>query len=271
MLKSILREPLLHFLVIGAAVFAVFYAFNDPEPPQSDTVIEITPERITGLTAQFQQVWQRPPSEDELARIIDGYLREEIFYREALKLGLDQDDTVIRNRLQQKMEFLTDAGAEGRMPEAGELEAFYAENADRFTRAPLIQFEQLLLGDRDPAAALAALEQGAQPAEIGTQTLLPPAFEGAPPQVVDGTFGQGFFEAIVALEKGAWQGPVQSGFGPHLVRVTGFVPGTQPPLDDVRAAVLREWRQAEAARLRTVLYEGLKAQYEVIYPDEPGE
>ena len=121
-----LREPLLHFLLIGIAVFALYQAGSPLEPASAQRIIEVTPAQVERLAGQFEAVWRRRPSEAELTGLVEDFVREEVYYREALALGLDRDDTVIRRRLRQKMEFLSDAGAGAMAPEEAELRAYFA-------------------------------------------------------------------------------------------------------------------------------------------------
>ena len=265
----VLREPLLHFLLIGIAVFAFHRIVAPPEAARAERVVEVTQAQTDSLAAQFEAVWRRPPGAAELASLVDNYVREEIYYREALALGLDRDDTVIRRRLQQKMEFLSDAGAEALTPDEAELKAYLEANIDRYTPPARIDFRQILLDGADAAAILARLAEGADPLELGRATLLPASMEDAPPATVDGSFGQGFFAALAALKPGAWTGPVNSAFGQHLVQVIAFEPAAPPPLDAVRSVVEEDWRREAAEAQREARYRLLRDSYEVVTTPAP--
>ncbi len=264
--SRLLREPLLHFLLIGALVFAV-YGQRPASPVTAAGTIEITPEQVDRLAGQFESVWRRPPTADETAVLVEGFVREEVYYREALALGLDRDDTVIRRRLHLKMEFIGDAAADAMTPDDDALQAFLDANPDRFLAPERVSFRQVFLGGDDPAATLALLRAGADPAELGRGGLLPETMDDAVATTVDGTFGAGFFAAISTLEPGGWQGPILSAYGPHLVRLDAFVPAAAPALADIRDRVEGEWRQQEAERLREASYETLRARYDVIMPE----
>jgi hypothetical protein len=262
----LLQEPLLHFLLIGVAVFLAFG--RAPEvPAQGPQVIEVTPARIERLAGQFEAVWRRAPTEDELAALIEDFVREEVYYREALALGLDRDDTVIRRRLRQKMEFLGDAGAGALTPGEAALEAHFAAHIDAFTPPARVTFQQVALGDEDADAVTAALEAGADPATVGRGSLLPATMEAAAATAVDGTFGPGFFAAVAALTPGGWQRPVDSAYGPHLVRLIELEPSQPPPFERVRDRVEAEWRQRKATELREAQYRALRERYEVVLPE----
>jgi len=270
-LGRLLREPLLHFFVFGGLIFLLYAAVSGPAPEPVDTIV-ITPERIQQLATGFQGVWQRPPSAVELRALVEDFIREEIYYREALALGLDRNDTVIRRRLRQKMEFLTDTGTDLFEPAAGELEAYLAANAQTFRREPRLAFEQVFLGE-DPTpgrieASLDALQAdpAADPLQWGERTLLPPRLDLSPPDVIDGVFGKGFFDRLRDIPHGVWAGPVESAYGMHLVLVTDSQPERMPPLEEVHDAVLRDWKAARALELRERYYARLQERYEIKMP-----
>ena len=272
-MKSILRQPLLHFCVLGAAIFALNAFFEDAPPAPSKPSIVVSPQDATWLVGQFQATWRRPPTEDELNSLMDEFVREEIYVREALALGLDQGDTIVRRRLRQKMEFLTEAGAEAATPSEESLLAHLEANASTFARAPKIAFEQLLVpNDSSDAidATLAALADGADPETLASPSLLPGQVPLSPPQAVDGIFGAGFFSSVAELDEGVWSGPVRSGFGTHVVRLIRVEEATLPPLDEIRDRVELDWRATMARDLRTRRFEELKAQYVIERPDASG-
>jgi hypothetical protein len=265
-LLPVLREPLLHFLLIGVAIFAIYGAGSPPAPADAERLIEVTDARAELLAGQFEAAWRRPPTTAELAGLVDDWVREEVYYREALALGLDRDDTVIRRRLRQKMEFLGDAAAGTLAPDEAELNRHFAAHRDRFTPPARITFRQVLLDGADPAAVRARLDAGIDPLALGRATLLPPAMEAAPQAAVDGTFGAGFFAAVSELRPGVWTGPVRSAFGEHLVALEVIDPATPPPIEAVRAAVEADWRRARADALREAHYRSLRDRYRVILP-----
>jgi len=268
MLWRLLREPILHFLAIGGLIFVVFAALDDRQEPTAD-VIEVTPERIDQLAAGYRSVWKRMPSTDEIDALIEAYIQEEVYYREALALGLDRDDTVVRRRLRQKLEFITDTGADLLEPAAGELEAYFAANEASYQRRSHMAFEQIYLGEnpgpKSVSRALRALtsEPDTDHAAFAKRTLLPANLELSPPAAIDSVFGQGFFARLSNLAPGVWSGPVASGYGMHLVRVLERRPGLIPPLDEVRETVLRGWKAAKATEIRKLHYDRLRARYVV--------
>jgi hypothetical protein len=266
LLLRLLREPLLHFLAIGGLIFVLFAAMSEPGPEPADTIV-VGPERIEQLAKGFQAVWRRPPTDDELRAMIDDFVREEIYYREALALGLDSNDTVVRRRLRQKMEFLTDSGAEILEPVAGELEAYLLANENTFRSGPRLAFEQIYLGETSAPESirlsLSALQSDplASPSTLGEHTLLPAQLGLSPPEAVDGVFGNGFFERLAELPPGVWAGPVVSAYGVHLVRILDSLPARMPPLEEIHDNVLRNWKAAKGRELRELFYARLRERF----------
>lgn len=270
-MTSFLREPLLHFFIIGAAIFAAFSAFDDTPTPGVANAITVTKDDARRLATSFEATWRRPPDTAELENLLEKFVREEVYVREALSLGLDRDDPVIRRRLQLKMEFLTESGAAAVAPDDATLERHLAAHPDRFRRAPRVAFEQIVLDDGVGGAAIpairASLNDGGDPLQVAGSSLLPSVFPASPQQVVDGTFGAGFFDAITALPPGAWAGPIASPFGRHMVRVTERQEGSLPPIDLIREQVLKDWRGTLAADLREERFQAMRARYIISRPD----
>ncbi len=273
-LPGVLREPLLHFLLLGAALFALYAAFGDDKAPVPANRIEVTQADVARLAGQFEATWRRPPSGEERAALIDAFVREEILVREARALGLDRDDTAVRQRLAQKMQFLAESGAEAAEATDAELLAHLEAHPERFQRQAAVAMEQVFLGSDAAAAAdgLAALRAGAAPDTLGAPdgpNLLPARFPLSPASVIDGAFGRGVFARVAALEPGVWDGPVASAFGLHAVRLQAFEPAELPPLETIRGMVIRDWRAARRAALAEARFEALAARYVVIRPRDP--
>ena len=270
-ISRLVREPLFHFLIIGGLLFALYAAVTGPGPAPREVIV-IGPEQIEQLAAGFRRVWRRPPSGDEMQALVDDFVREEIYYREALALGLDRDDTVIRRRLRQKMEFLTDTGADLLEPGPGDLEAFYAANEQSFLKPPRLAFEQIFLGENPAAETVKAslrafrADPGTDPSAWGERTLLPPRMKPSTSRIIDGVFGDGFFDRLGQAPIGEWSGPVASAYGVHLVRLNERLPAELPSLEVARDAVLREWKTSKARELREQLYARLRERYEVELP-----
>lgn len=266
-----LAEPLLHFLLIGTAVFFIAgqSGSSGATAVSSDKVIEVSDDEVARLSSQFAATWNRPPSDEEIAGLVESFVREEVLYREAIALGLDDGDAVIRQRMRLKMEFIGESVAATLEPDETELAAWYADHADQFRPPARLDFLQVMLGDGDdPSDVLAALSEGAAPDSLGRSSLLPASVADATQAAVDGTFGPGFFAAVAGLPSDTWSGPIQSSFGTHVVSLTGVDRPELPPLDDNREQVIAAWRQAQAEALREAQYQALRARYDIRLPAE---
>lgn len=267
-MTTLLREPLLHFLVLGTMVFAVFAALDDTPPPAAATRLEVTDGDATRLARQFEATWRRPPTEDEIAVLIDAHIREEVLVREAVALGLDRDDSVVRQRLVQKMIFLTESGADAVDATDAVLTTHLEAHPERFARPGMVAFEQVMLRDgADPEPLRVALRTGDDTDAFAAPSLLPERLPPSPPTVIDGTFGAGFHAQVSALAPGGWAGPVHSAYGRHLVRVLSVVPPRLPPFAEIRDTVERDWRATVRARLAEERFDALAARYDIVRPD----
>ena len=268
---SLLKEPLLHFVLIGAALFFVYQWVNPGESSETDKQIVVSNGRIEQLTTVFQKTWQRPPTADELKTLIDDYILEEIYYRQAKAMGIDNDDTVIRRRLRQKFEFLTDDAASLVQPSDQELADYLANNSVKFRQSPTYTFEQVYFNPESHSKAevaeeLSFLREGKQ---VGDVSLLSPSFKDAYRRAVDGMFGTGFSEQLDQLQVGDWQGPIRSGLGYHLIKIQSRSEGQLPSLDQVRPIVEREWSNDKRQEIRKQINDRLLAEYEITveWPD----
>jgi hypothetical protein len=279
LLARILREPLLHFLVLGGTVFALYaYRTGGEQVASPRDRIVVSEGRIQQMAEIFNRTWQRPPAPQELRGLIEAYVKEEIYYREALKLGLDRDDTLIRRRMQQKMEFLTEPADDALKATDADLQAFLDTNRTEFKVEPRLAFQQIFIkpnGAEEPTDARiekvlgeargAALD--ADVSGLGDAILLPHAMRLAAASVIDRDFGEGFSERLALLPRNAWSGPVKSPFGLHLVRITEFRDGYDPPLEAVRQTVEIKWRTAKRTTFRQMEYQRLSDKYEIVLPD----
>ena len=273
-----LREPLLHFFLVGAVLFWIASRFAGAGDLRPDRIV-LTGGDLEQLAQGFARTWQRPPSAQELAGLVEERVREEVFYREALAMGLDRDDTIVRRRLRQKLEFLSEDLALAEPSEA-ELAAFLAAHPERFRVEPRLGFRQVYLsrdrrGDRLEADARRALEalrarDGRADAErLGDPLPLPAEADSLAAGEVARLFGEPFAARLLELEPGRWEGPVESAYGLHLVFVRERSEGRVPELAEVRDAVAREWLAERRSAAREEFYRGLRARYEVEVP-EPG-
>ncbi|WP_159079792.1 peptidyl-prolyl cis-trans isomerase [Methyloceanibacter sp. wino2] len=275
LLSRLVREPLFHFVLIGAAVFAAYAFFADGDETETRDRIVVTEGRVLQLAQVFAKTWQRPPTPEEIRGLLDAYIKEEVYYREAVKRGLDRDDTLIRRRMQQKMEFLSEPSEEALAADDVALQAYLDDHKDAYRVEPKLAFEQVFInpklsgGDADARAAkmLQAVKAGADPGDLGDPTLLPRSVPLSPLRAVQRDFGDDFASDVLRAPEGEWTGPIASPFGLHLVQVTKREGGYDPELDEVRDAVRRDWRNLKRKEYQADAYDRLRAKYEVVLPE----
>lgn len=276
-LKRLLREPLFHFIIIGSLFFWAYSALNDTTGARPENII-ISSDRISQLRIGFNSVWKRIPTESELNSLIEEEVREEVYYRDALALGLDKNDAMVRRRLRQKMEFLGDTAAFMQQPKSTELQAYYEENPEQYQREPQLAFEQIFMGEHpDEKTIKKTLESLlSKPATdvntLGERSLLPSQLRLSRPGAVDNVFGDGFFQQLSQLPPGIWSGPLQSAYGIHLVRTLDGIPAKLPPLAEIDEVVTKDWKNAQALIKREQDYAQRRARYsiEIIRAERPG-
>jgi hypothetical protein len=270
MIRRLLREPLLHFALLGAAIFG---AYRLIAPPVSDaSEIVITADRIASITAQFSASHGgRPPHEEELHAAVDAYLRDEMLYREGLALGLDRNDPVVRNRIRQKADLLSE-DALASEPSDRDLEAYLAAHQAEFDIPGRVSFQQIYI---DPGrhrgddltmvvtSVRQALTHGTQPGTLGDRTLLPATMTEALPHDIEAVFGNDFAKQLAAIDGDGWQGPLMTSYGLHLVRITHRGEPTRATLADARDVVTREWSRAQTGKLKEQFYRTLAGRYTV--------
>jgi hypothetical protein len=269
-LKHILKEPLLHFLVLGGLLFVLFPLVSDDKSPGDKTIV-VTPGQVEQLVARFQRTWLRPPTQQEIAGLIEDHVRDEVYYREALALGLDRDDPQVRQRMRVKLEFLLeDMTAEEPASDAA-LAVFLEQHADLFRVPPRIGLRQVFLNpDRhadlaaDAGSLLAELRAGAAPEELGDPGMLMPEYTAVYPEEIARTFGAEFAQRVAALPTGEWTGPIDSPLGVHLVQVTQRREAYLPELAEIRAEVEREYELRRRRELKQHAYQMLRQRYEVV-------
>jgi hypothetical protein len=270
--RRLLTEPLIHFLLIGMAIFAVYEIVVDPNPDNQDR-IQLTGRDISSMADAWQSRWNRPPTSQELQGLIDETIREQIMYREALKLGLDNNDIIVRRRLAQKMDFLfRDLAAPGE-PTDDMLEAFLADNAERFEFPPRYSFTHVYLNpdkrvteiNENARTLLDSLRAGSSnAAEAGDRFMLNQEFSDYSHNEVARVMGARFADALAETEPGSWQGPVISGYGLHLVYIQQVIPARMPDLSEIRERLVTEFHTDQQRMANEALYSELRARYEII-------
>lgn len=268
-IRALLREPLFHFGLLALLIFAFDHLLSAPSEGPQEGLIVVSAPRIEHMIDVFERTWMRQPTEAELQALIDDHVIEEIFVRDAIALGLDRDDTVIRRRLRQKMEFLDDPMVEAVTPTDSELAAFLAGHPEQFAQDPRLSFEQVFLspdkrGDAVIADATVILESlKAGSTTKGDPSLLPESMTSADLSEVGRSFGADFAELVATSPVGEWRGPIASAFGVHLVRLTHVEPGRLPALDEVRLEVAHEWTRARAVEMAEERIAAMRERYQV--------
>lgn len=265
LLGRMLREPLVHFLLIGLLLFALYGAVGGG---RTDRNIRVDDNVAAALYTQFAKTWQRPPTAQELRTLVESYVRDEIFYREGVELGFDKDDPTIKRRVGQKFATIAEESRPASPPTDAELERWLMRHSDRYAAPSLVTFDQIGFGSsKDGLAELQsarkALAGGADPQELGDERMMLPHFELYPIDLVQRDFGPDFARSLLATRKGQWVGPVKSGYGLHLVRVEKVVSGRVPKLAELRAAVARDYEQARRTKSLDSEYGKLRQSYRI--------
>ncbi|MBR0718571.1 peptidyl-prolyl cis-trans isomerase [Bradyrhizobium liaoningense] len=279
-MKRLLREPLVHFLVLGAILFGVnaYAEKSHSGADRSKKEIALTIDDLSQLVLVFRSQWRRDPTPEDLRLLVEDKVQEEVLYREALALGIDKDDTIVKRRMAQKMQFLAEDVAAAREPARDELAAWYEANRDRFASPPRVSFRHLYFspdrrGERaryDAASALTRLadepEDSKLVASLADAFMFQDYYRDRAPEFLGKEFGPSFALAVVKLPAGSWQGPVESGFGWHLVYVDALTPARAPAFEEVEADVKAAWLAEQKVQAWRKTYEELRAKYKVLLP-----
>ncbi len=271
-MTKFLKDPLAHFVLLGAAIFAVF-AFMEEDPGGDERQILIPEAEIDGLWGAMSMIYGRAPTEDEIEQLIEPRIREEVLYREALALGLDQDDSQVRQRLVEKMTFLSEDLIPAEPPGDAEISAYFEANRDAFVEPARVTFEQLYFspsvhGDGIIAAAeqaLAALAEGTDPETLGDPSTVPRVREAASAEELSADLGEEYAMGVLALAAdGAWHGPIRSFFGVHVVRVTARTEARTPALEEIRERVVSVFNDERRRAANEQAYQDLRGRYDIV-------
>jgi peptidyl-prolyl cis-trans isomerase C len=274
-----LREPLVQFLVAGALIFGVYQLVSPSSGgiAKAANQIVLTKDDLRQLVVMWLAQGRAPPTAEELNALVDQRVRDEILSREAVALGLDKNDEIIKRRLAQKMDFLAADVAALQEPSETELKAWFAVNADRFAVPPRTSFRHLYFSlDRGPGAeqvAAAALAKIAGlPAAAASAAAAADPFmfrdyygERTPEQVAK-EFGPDFAAALFRLKPGAWLGPIRSGYGWHLVFVDAAEPGRVPAFEEIQPDIKSAWLEQKQREFKEAAFAAMRARYTVVVP-----
>lgn len=277
----LIKEPLVHFLVIGAAIFVLYGFMGQQDVEEQERAITITAGEINWLTDSWKKRWNRPPTKEERDGLIKQYMREMILYHEAVAMGLDKDDTVIRRRLAQKLEFLTQDLISPQPPTEGELRTYFETHMNRYQPPDLITLthvffdpdkrgDQTLKDAETIKAKLIALKQPPQNARsFGDPFMLQSYYPERSEAELSKLFGSGFARPVFELATQEWHGPVLSGYGTHLVYVHDRRESEPPSVTEVQAQVREDWESDRREQLNEQFIASLMGRYDVTIEDEP--
>lgn len=265
-MKRWIREPLLHFLVAGALLFAA-YGWLNHESSDAPRTVRISVAEVNWLKETWARQWQRPPTAEELRGLVTDYLKETLLAREAAEMGLDENDTIIRRRLAQKMEFLVQDTARLAEPGDAELRRFYEANRAHYQAPARVSFTQLFFRNESDAKQGLAELATRSPDDLGDPSMLERDHAEADAQAVTSQFGDAFSREVFGLASGPWHGPVASAYGFHLVRVSARQDAQPLPYEAARAQVLEDWQREEQSQASQRFYAELLKKYDVVVDD----
>jgi len=272
-IKNVLHEPLLHFLVLGVLIFIAYGLLPNSSNTDSEQII-ITKGELESIRATFITTWQRPPTKEEFDGLVSDRVREEVYYREALAIGLDKDDIIIRRRLRQKMEFIGNDIATQTEPSEEDLSNFLIQHPELFSIEPHLSFRQVYLNPErrantlkgDVSSLLSQLNQADTKTnfqKLGDATLLSAEMADVRATEVTNQFGADFTKQLTQLPIHRWVGPVTSTYGVHVVYIGERTDSKKPLLSDVHDAVRREWENARLLEENEKLYKEMLKRYVV--------
>ena len=279
---KLLREPLLHFMVIGAAIYLLYGVFAETLPEADDKTIVVTAGELEWMQTSWQKRWNRPPTAAEFDGLVQQYIKETVLYREALTMGLNQHDQVIRRRLAQKLEFLAKDLVALTPPTEKELQSYFESHLDRYQEPTRYTFTQVFIdpdkrGDttlEDAEVIKATLVAQGEAIEdagaLGDDFMLQNYYPEKDQSEIQKHFGSGFAESLIELSTGQWHGPVLSGYGVHLVYVSNIIEPPAPVFAEVRERVVQDWTMDRSEELNEQFYANLRDRYTVVI-EEPTE
>ena len=278
-LKRWLREPLLHFLLIGIALFAVYaYAHRGRGGFESSRQIRLSLDELAQMEMYFESQWHRQPTPSEFQAMVEDKVREEVLYREALAMGLDKDDTIVKRRMAQKMQFLAEDVAAAHEPSAAELKAWFEKNSNKFALPSRYSFRHLYFSpdkrgknaQEDAAKVLTRIagqpEDSKLAASLADQFMFQDYYGDRAPEALAKEFGPQFVVALEKLKPGSWRGPIESGYGWHLVYVDTVIPGRIPAFEEMEPDVKTAWLAEQKQQSWQKAYTEMRAKYAVLLP-----
>ena len=279
-----LHEPLLHFLLLGAVLCGIYSYLNRGRSGiESSKQIFVSMDDLRIMETYFESQWHRQPTPQEFQAMVEDKVREEVLYREGLAMGLDKDDTIVKRRMAQKMQFLAENVAAAHGPSTAELKAWFDKNREKFALPSRYSFRHLYFSpdkrgkntQEDAAKVLAKIagqrENSVPAASVGDSFMFQDYYGDRAPSAIAKEFGPQFAVAIEKLKPGSWQGPVESGYGWHLVFVDSVIPGRIPAFEEIEPEVKTAWLGDQKATEWQKAYADMRARYTVMLPGPPSD
>jgi peptidyl-prolyl cis-trans isomerase C len=275
------REPLVHFLVLGLVLFAGYEYMNRGRSAEPSRQIALTLDELRQLDLSFRSQWRRQPTTDEFRAMVEDRIQEEILYREGLAMGLDKDDTIVKRRMAQKVQFLTEDVAGAHEPTTSELRSWFEKNSQKFALPGRITFRHVyfspdIRGQRAHDDAVAALTKVVREPEDSKASALKADrfmfqeyYSDRSSEQLAKEFGPQFAQAIFTIKPGSWAGPIESGYGWHLVFVASFIPGRIPALEEIESDVKTAWLSEQKQQAWQKAYREIRGRYTVLLPNPP--
>ena len=277
-MKNLFKEPFIHFMAMGLLLFLLYSLVNESSESREDIVIDIND--IESYTAKWEMQWKRPPTQEELANLVVQNIKQEVFYQEALKLNLDHNDEIIKRRLSQKMEFLSNDLATLAEPSGEELEVYFNENSEKYLSPYRYSLYQIVFSyDRheNPDETIVKVLEKANTATIeameseGDNLPFPFHYKNVDSRELSRELGSVFTDNLKSLELNNWIGPVASGFGKHLVYITDMEKPRLPDLSSVKEEVLRDFQYEKQKEMNDLIFENLKTKYKINFVFDDSE
>jgi hypothetical protein len=281
-LRRVFGDSLVQFLLIGLALFLGYTLLHRGQSEVAPShQIALTLDDLRAMELTFHSQWQRQPTVEEFNGMVENKIQEEILYREGLQMGLDKDDTIVKRRMAQKVQFLAEDVAAAHEPSTQELKSWFAGNAEKFALPGRVTFRHVFFGfdkrgpnaQKDAAAALPRLAGQPQNSPLAAATADAFMFEDyyaeRTAEQLAKEFGPSFAVGIFGLKPGAWSGPLESGYGWHLVFIDSIIPGRIPEFEEVEPDVRTAWLAAQKQQAWQEAYARMRARYTVLLPAAP--
>lgn len=274
------REPLIHFFILGLAVFGLHAALDQKsEPTVNDPyLVEVSSADIEWMRTIFKKQMGRGPTAQDLKGQVSQLIREQILSREAVAMGIDEGDIVVRRRLAQKMEFLFKDLSAMTEPTEDDLRKYYFENRRKYEASPQVTFTQVYFSVENRGvkgakqAAQALIKEDGDPNKVSTlgdASILSPGCRQCGEKEIRNRFGTDFAEAVKNLKPGSWNGPVKSAYGFHAVYIYERQDTKLPKFRDIIGRIKNDWMSAKREEYTRRVYGEIRSRYRVLVEGLP--